>query len=339
MNLFKLAPALEQFAAAAGETSVTLDGSRCVRHWNQGNACRRCAEGCPATAIAVTPAALSFMLPPASSAATACMPVRPELLPAGTKRRSCCSPVAALTSCAALDLTCSHFPAEQTGNGVDAIIQVSGCLAATGCGCLCGAGRAGRWRVGVHLAACAGCPIGALRAQITSVAAESTLLTSMAVSSYESVPADQARKPVHATRAPQYSRRSLLRRVMGNAPPAARGLPPLEEPAPGCKSPPLQRRTLLHVLAQLPDNQRTPAAYFPSFVAAASCTACKVCATVCPTGALSLNKHATPSPCALRRLPVRSAAFARNSALLTPCSPLRPCPTRKATPLSWSPAN
>jgi energy-converting hydrogenase A subunit P len=289
MNLLKLAPALEQFAAAASEAAVTLDSDRCVRHWNQGNNCHHCAAGCPTAAITLAPGGVEYNAD-ACVACGFCLHACPTGAFAGSDETAkLLQSAAAVTPCSALDLACGCFPTDQGGQGVDAIMQVSGCLAALGAAAYVGLAALGASRLGIHIEACAGCPIGALRTQIERVAVEAAQLGGIEVCIYSSAPAGNARKPVHRTRSPQYSRRGLLQRMMGAAPAAKRGLPPLEEPAPSQKSPPLARRTLLHVLAYLPDEQRMPAAYFSQFDVGPSCTACGVCATVCPTGALSFE--------------------------------------------------
>jgi ferredoxin len=134
-------------------------------------------------------------------------------------------------------------------------------------------------------------------------------------------PAQPSSVPVHSTRAPQISRRSLLRRLTGGgAPKAPAALPlldPLEPAGEGPKVMPRTRRALLHAYAHLPASRRTTAPYFPVFAVAASCTGCGLCATVCPTGALQLDSSpAVPtepgSPAANTAVP---AAGAGSSAL------------------------
>jgi ferredoxin len=97
------------------------------------------------------------------------------------------------------------------------------------------------------------------------------------------------RKPVHATRAPQVSRRGLWRRLAGAKQPAAVPLEDTEEPRGDGKQLPRERQALLDGLARLPGEKRAPGAAFPALRVAATCTACQVCATVCPTGALALT--------------------------------------------------
>jgi ferredoxin len=290
MNLFTFAPALERFAAAAGDACVALESDRCVRHWNQASACQLCVDGCPTHAIVPAPGGVALD-PAACVQCGYCLHACPTGAFAGVDETArLLQAAAALLPCSALDLTCSCRPAEHADRGVDAILQAGNCLGTLGVAAYVGLAALGVKRVGVHLGACAGCAIGSLRSQITGVAARAATLTTMTVTVLDTLPDDSVRRPVHASHAPQYSRRSLLRRVMGSRPATTPTLPPLDDPPSNQKQPPLERRVLLHVLAHLPSERRTPAAYFPSFAADTTCTACQVCATVCPTGALSFEQ-------------------------------------------------
>ncbi len=326
MNLLKLAPAFEQFAAAAGEPAVTLDGDRCVRHWNQNNSCHQCAAGCPTAAIALTPGGVEYTAD-ACAACGYCLHACPTGAFSGKDETAkLLQSAAAVAPCSALDLACGCFPTAQSGQDVDAIMQVSGCLAALGPAAYVGLAAMGSRRLGLHLEACAGCPIGALRVQIERVAAEAAQLGSMEISVYECAPAEQARKPVHTTRSPQYSRRGLLQRCWVLRPPQNMDC----------------RRWRRHRRTTNPHPWRAgPCSTFLRIYLTSSACLMRISLSLLPAQAVlrvgsvppfappvrcRMNRKTAVSPCTWRRLPAPIAACARNSVRLEPYSPPRLCP-------------
>jgi formate hydrogenlyase subunit 6/NADH:ubiquinone oxidoreductase subunit I len=162
--------------------------------------------------------------------------------------------------------------------------------------------------VRVHTAACAACPQGTLHAQIAAVADIAAALTTMPVTLVHAPPAAGAADSaagsaantgagptVVSTRAPRVSRRNLLRRLLPGKP-AAPPSPLLSAPMDPTVQPPA-RRALLHAWAYLPPARRTAVPCFPVYAVAPTCTGCRVCATVCPTGALTAAP-ATPEDAA-----------------------------------------
>ena len=329
MNLLKLAPALEQFAAAASAAAVTLDGDRCVRHWNQGNNCHHCAAGCPTAAITLAPGGVEYSAD-ACVACGFCLHACPTGAFVGSDETTKLLQSAAVVApCSALDLTCSCFPTDQGGQGVDAIMQVSGCLAALGAAAYVGLAALGAGRLGIHMEACGGCPIGALRTQIERVAVEAAQLGGIEVCIYASAPAGNTRKPVHITRSPQYSRRGLLQRGW---------VLPLPQNT-GCRRWRNRRQvrnrrpwragrcsTSLRIcLTRSVCPLRTSLGLMPAQAAPRAGSVPPSAPPVhCP-----LHRKTTISPSAWRRLPVPTAACAPSSVLPEPCSPPRLCRMRK----------
>lgn len=286
MKGMNLVPALERLAAG-DRAAIRAESGRCLHHWNQENTCQLCTDACPTQAI--TLAADGVFLDDAACVRCGyCLHACPTGVFTGVDETArLLQSAAVLPHFSVLDLTCGHFPTTYAQPNVETILQVGGCLAALGAAAYVGLAALGVDCVGVRLEACAGCPIGALRTQIEDTIARAGGLTSMAIMAVDAAPADCVPKPVQETRARQYTRRTLLRRFMGGEPAPASPLPGLDSAAPEGKSPPLERRSLLQVLAHLPDDRRAPGAFFPSLTADPSCTACQVCGTVCPTGALS----------------------------------------------------
>ncbi|MBE2237974.1 MAG: 4Fe-4S binding protein [Caldilineaceae bacterium] len=292
MNLLKLAPILEQFASTQ-PGGLRVESARCLHSWNQASACDQCVAACPSQALTVAPGAVSLDAA-ACSGCGLCLHLCPTGVFAGEDETAhLLRSVATLRARTALDLTCGPFAATLAEPGVDAIVQVQGCLASLGAAAYVGLTALGVDAIGLRLEACDACPIGALRKTIAATAARAATLTHISITVRDTAPAAGVRKPLHATHAPHYSRRALLHRFVGGNREADLPLPPLDSAPPVGKTPPLERRALLHALAHLPKERRSNTAYFPSLAASSACTACQTCAAVCPTGALSseLTEH------------------------------------------------
>jgi ferredoxin len=182
---------------------------------------------------------------------------------------------------------CVHFPTDTAEPDVDAILQVGTCLAALGEAAFVGLAALGIDRVGVRVEACLDCPIGARLVQIEETVARAGALTTLPVTLRDNPPLDETRTPVVETRAIPTSRRTLLRRFWGGDDAPASPLDGLDSAESAGKSPPRERQALLEVLAQLPDARRAEAPFFPTLTVDSSCTACQLCATICPTDALT----------------------------------------------------
>lgn len=296
MNLLQAAPALDRLVDAFSGDAIQVDASRCVRQWNRESPCRLCADGCPVQAIALEPAT---GVPDAPGAHVVlnieacvqcgyCLHACPTGVFAGRDETKMLLQVAAAISPrASLDLACCHVPVQQAEAGVDAIVEVGGCLAALGAAAYVGLAALGVERIGLRTESCSSCPISSLVTAIEGSTAAAGQLTSVPISFKDAPAAAVVRKPVHATRAPQISRRGLWRRLARGEQAPALPLPAENEVSAGTKQPPQERNALLAAMAQLPGDKRASAPAFPSFKADATCTACQVCANVCPTGALT----------------------------------------------------
>lgn len=289
MSLLRLGPALEQIVDRMGGDAVQVDAARCVRHWDRQNGCRLCAAGCPVGAITLGAGGAAVEIDaPVCVECGFCMQVCPTGAFAGPDETGkLLKTVAVLAARAEIDLACCHAPVAQAESGVDAIVETGSCLAALGTAAYVGLAACGVERVGVRLEACGQCPIGSLVTAIGQAVEAAGALTSIPITIKDAPQAAGVRKPVYATRAPQRSRRSLWGRRGGGEP--AAGAQASEEQADGPKQLPHERRALLDWLAQLPGEMRAEGKAFAMFGVAASCSACRVCATVCPTGALGFE--------------------------------------------------
>jgi ferredoxin len=175
----------------------------------------------------------------------------------------------------------------QAGAEVTALVEIRSCLAALGAAAYVGLAALGVAAARVRVEACGDCPIGALGGAIAQSTTDAATLTAMPIM-LEAAPAVGYDKPQYVTHAPRVTRRSFWRRLTGDLPAPASPLLAPEAPAAG-KQPPPERRALLRGLAELPERQRAQGPFFPSFTATPACTACGVCANICPTGALAFG--------------------------------------------------
>jgi formate hydrogenlyase subunit 6/NADH:ubiquinone oxidoreductase subunit I len=294
MNLLKLASQIEQFVAETNGMTLRVESRRCVHDWNKESACQICTNICPTRALAVNSGEITLDAL-ACVQCGACLPYCPTGALVGFDERArLLQSLSELPPPTAVDLACGASPAVLAGSTSDVVLQIGGCLAGLGPAAYAGFAALGVERVGIHLEGCVTCPIGELRSRIAAtVDAVRALLQLDVVMVDAVVVADQdgelPHKPMHSTRSPRYSRRSLLRRFAGGGSPTASALSELKSLPTDDKSPPLERRALLQALAHLRTEQRASAHYFPAMTASAACTACRVCANVCPTGALDFD--------------------------------------------------
>jgi formate hydrogenlyase subunit 6/NADH:ubiquinone oxidoreductase subunit I len=287
MNLLKLASRVEQLVAATDGTTLRVESRRCVHDWNKDSACQICTNICPTRALAVTNGEITLDAS-ACVQCGACLPTCPTGALVGFDERArLLQSLSELPSSPAVDLACGAAPTALAAPTSAVVLQIGGCLAGLGPAAYAGLAALGVERVGIHLEGCATCPIGELRSRIAATVDAVRTLIDLDVVVVTAQDGERSHKPMHATRAPRYSRRSLLRRFAGGGAPAASVLSELNPLPTDGKRPPLERRALLRALAHLRPEQRTSAHYFPAMTASAVCTACRVCANVCPTGALA----------------------------------------------------
>lgn len=289
MNLLKLASHIEQLVAATEGMFLRVASQRCVHAWNKDSACQLCVAICPTQALAVTGDNITLD-EAACVQCGACLPVCPTGALVGFDDRArLLQSLSELPSSTAVDLACGASPVALADPLGDVTLQIRGCLAGLGSAAYAGLAALGVERIGVHLEGCAACPIGQLRSQITATIDAVSSSIDLDVVVVVDQDGERAPKPVHSTRTAHYSRRALLRRFTGGGSTASPLVTELNPPPTDDKSPPLERRALLRALEQIRPEQRTSARFFPALTASAACTACRVCASVCPTQALSFE--------------------------------------------------
>lgn len=280
---------------------VRLDADRCVRAHVRQSACNVCARACAFNAVRLNT--------PASIDAGACVACGQCIhgCPVGAIRADdvaieVFAIASSLNAARVVELACSQHPAPQHGPAeTDAVIRVPGCLASLGPSAYLSLLALGIERIVARLDGCAECPIGKARTGI-----ECTLSTAQRLlggrGEVERVIGLTDRRGEgwkrRRVRAPgkQASRRDFLRKLAGEgqqiaARKLAIDLRPASSGGATARTPPLERRRLLDALAQLPPRETIPETPltglpFARMVADETCTACGVCARICPTGAL-----------------------------------------------------
>lgn len=289
MNLLKLASHIEQFVAASDDMSLRVESQHCVHYWNKDSACQLCVRICPTQALTLTAGEITLD-ESACAQCGACLPVCPTGALVGFDDRArLLQSLSEFPSASAVDLACGAPPVAFSDSTGDVTLQIRGCLAGLGPAAYAGLAALGVERIGVHLEGCAACPIGQLCSRVTAIIDAVHALIDLDIVVMFDQDGERAPKPMHSTHAARYSRRALLRRFAGGGATASSLATELNPPPADDRSPPLERRVLLRALEHIRPEQRTSARFFPAMTASAACTACRVCARVCPTQALSFE--------------------------------------------------
>lgn len=292
MNLLSLAERLAELESAP----IRLSADRCVRARDKTATCDVCQRACPSSALhfdrSITIKA------DACQVCGGCLHVCPTGAFDGDDG------VADLLNCVArleparvIELACAQHPSPQQGSPeVEAVVRTTTCLAALGPSAYLALFAVGVQRVSLRLDACAHCPIGQARTTIAQTVAWARQFLawygwSDSVVELNTV-ADRKPRATYTAKNPPLSRRGLFHLLAAEGPrQIARVLGDAAETA-KIKSPSLERRRLINVLRRLPAiAASTPLTGLPfaRVMVDETCTACGVCARMCPTGALSFN--------------------------------------------------
>ncbi len=291
MSLLSLA---ERMGAQA--PSISLDAKRCVRSRDRLSHCQLCVDACPVGAFKVGPITFNEQV---CVACGACLPVCPVGAITGDDGATDLVKCAAKLDARVLEIACGrHTNTAQGPAEATSVIRINQCLASLGA-------AAYVWLLGnqtdkiiLRTDQCAACAIGSARAQIDQTAQAVRQLLPPTGSGErlvvvsEADPSFKERMTVSAKNPPM-SRRDLFRVLSAEGPRLAAQALPFEEPqAPEGKTPPSERRRLINALRRV-ESQAGERAIAPGYPARATrlavdgkCTACNVCARVCPTGAL-----------------------------------------------------
>lgn len=297
MNLLKLALAVEQWSA--GHAPVSVAPEQCLNTRDKRVPCDLCAQACPTDAILTEPAI--------QVNADACIrcglclhecPTGVFMGDDGAHRLLRCA--AQLVDREVVEVACKHHPNPAEGESrADAVITTNGCLSMLGASAYLGLLGLKVDRLVVRLDACAECPLGGLRPHVEAAIEMAQTLAGRenAISVQTQPPGRPAKKrPVYSVNNPPVSRRGLLRIMALQGASAADDLvAQYNEPADPESGIPQERQRRLAALAALRPVTSAAPIEDPTFtrIAAtnAACTACGLCARVCPTHTLTFYEN------------------------------------------------
>lgn len=287
MNLIQLALAAERFSQS--QPPISVQPMQCIRSRDKLAECDRCVQACPAGAIRFedeiqlnTDACIRCGL---------CLHLCPTSAFTGTDS------VQRLVYCAtqivdheSLEIACTQHPEPAAGDPrTDAVITTAGCLAALGASAYLSLAACGVKQIEVRLDACPECPLAQLQPQIEATIHEANALLQAVgrkrtVSAAHAVPKPK-RRPVYSVKNPPVSRRGFLQAFKQ----AGRDFLPTLEGA-------SERQRTVDAVRQLDPadaDQPVPGDGFASFTVSDACTACTLCARICPTEALEFFGNET----------------------------------------------
>ena len=295
MNLGQLARAAERLAQERPPISVAA--GQCLRARDKAVDCDICVRACPTNAIT-----LDGGVQVDGDACIRCG-LCLHRCPAGVfdgrdgvyKLLHCATQVVDHET---IELVCSAHPEAATGaKDVDAVICANSCLSTYGPSAYVGLIALGVKQVRVRLDACAACPLGALQTEIErEITTTQTLLEPLGLGDAVLVAPEASApktRPVYSITNPPVSRRGFFQTLARQS---VAGVDDIQLPnAPqieGERSAPRERRRLmngLHFVAQRGTDASIAVEGFMRLGVTDGCTACGLCARVCPTGALTVD--------------------------------------------------
>ncbi|MCC7208759.1 MAG: 4Fe-4S binding protein [Anaerolineae bacterium] len=299
MNLLQLARAAETLVQDV--PAVTVDGARCQHATDKTSPCDLCAAACPSRAIQLDGGPVLDL-----SRCIRCG-LCLNTCPAGVFDGA--DGAYRLLNCASklverrhVEIACAHHPDPSHGaRGVDAVIQTDGCLSSLGASSYLGLLALGVETARVRLDACPDCPLRLMQPTIERTVQRAGALAMASSLSGRTIGLAEsgsrlfrAKRLVVSVKNPPLSRRHFLRLAIPPAESAVDLLVERAEPqVSGPRSAPRERRRLLRALRRLPSPRQDAVlddAEFTRLSASPACTACDLCARICPTGALELHK-------------------------------------------------
>jgi len=292
MNLLQVTTAAAKFAEMLDRPPVAVHASRCLNAIHKDASCDQCAQVCPTGAIQIE-AGKPLLDAEQCANCGLCLHRCPTGVFAGedgVDRLLFCTEK--VLDHEIIELACSQHPDPAHGSSkADAAIRINGCLAALGPSAYVGLAALGVKRIAVRLDACAQCPLGQVQPQIArSIAAARDLITT-AIEIVDQPPRKPRQQPVISTRNPPVSRREFFQKLTAqHGPSTAQTINDAADSPVEGKRPPRERRRMIAALklagktvkpVPVPDQQP-----FANITVDKTCTACGLCARLCPTDAL-----------------------------------------------------
>ncbi|MBZ0296395.1 MAG: 4Fe-4S binding protein [Anaerolineae bacterium] len=291
MNLVQLALTVEKLTKES--PPVTVDPMLCLHSRNKNATCDICVRACPVGAIQLdgkpevdTEACIRCGL---------CLHNCPTGAFEGrnnTYRLLRCAEQ--LVDREVIEVACSMHPTPAIGDGgVDAVIVTDGCLSALGPSAYAGLLALGVGQVRVRLDACAQCPLAMLQPHIQKTLSDVEALPGVEGRvDVAAVPQRTKKRTVFSVKNPPMSRRGFFKKLSRQDVTSAADIAPNDVEHVEGQHAPRERQQLLNALRVIAPPQAPVAGEgFTHFSISSDCTACAVCARVCPTGALQFEKQ------------------------------------------------
>lgn len=293
MNFLKFAHVVEQMTAE--RPAVTVNAERCVRSKDRNADCDLCVQRCPTDAISLENGV--SVDPETCIHCGLCLHTCPvgvfdgndgvyKLLYAAEQ----------LVEKEHVEVACGHHPTVEQGDPkADAVLRTQGCLTSFGPSAYLGLLAMDVERVTVRLDACADCPAhelcGAVKENVQQ--AQDMLAAhdeANRLQTVEETPRRKRKRPVYDTNNPNLSRRGLFRMLSMQEQTTASDIAPRHaKQIAGDAGPPRERRRIRNALHHLfgSDDVTLPSGQgFVDFDVTDDCTACGLCAKICPNDAM-----------------------------------------------------
>jgi ferredoxin len=278
--------------ATADQPPLALDASQCVRAKDKLSKCELCIRACPVNALRLdAPMALDEKL---CVACGACVRVCPVNAFTGIDGDNDLLNCVARVNPTQLELTCARHPHAEIGLPAEAtVIRTSTCLAALGASIYVRL-LSQVESIAIRLDVCGECSSGRLQADIAQAFAPVRQLFPARAHLVNNQPDTSApARAVYDAKSPPVSRRDFLRAFTGESVRTALRIISSDENKTSATHLPRERMRLLAALkwaSSIDLNVRAEFAGAIRLKVDEKCTACGVCARVCPTGALQFSK-------------------------------------------------
>ncbi len=289
MDVFTALNALNRYAEHVSRSPVTVQAGVCVLARHRDASCDRCVTACPTDALSFTDSGVAL----ADDQCVQCGACA-HICPTGAihTREDGHNLVQRVVQHGApqhVEVACPYHPQLDAQADPEARLFIAPrCLIGLSTWAYTELANAGVRHVTLRTDACAACPIGAAVEQIRATAAQGNALLAtpptLTITTIAEVPTGASPPVIVDSTKAAMSRRGLFQMFTGDVRSEAPPPPTLELPA----TLPPERKRLLNALAQRPGD--VPA-WAPTLTVEGPCTACEVCANICPTDALTVPKE------------------------------------------------
>ncbi|MBP6298052.1 MAG: 4Fe-4S binding protein [Anaerolineae bacterium] len=292
MNLLRIALAAEKWTA--GHPAITTAPELCLNVRDKDMGCRHCVDLCPTEAIALDPHVQ--LNPEACIHCGLCLHGCPTGVFEGDDGAyQVLHCITQLAEHDVIEIACPLHPSPATGSqDAGGVITTTGCLSMLGVSTYLGIRALGIGKTIVRLDACAECALCALQPKIEATIGNARQFLDQpdSIEIVTQTPSQETvSRPVYAANNPPVSRRRLFRMLA--SPEESSGeqvvshfkAQPAEDDS---RLPPERRRILasLRALQAIDPQASLRGQWFTLLQASGACTACGLCARICPTDAL-----------------------------------------------------